>query len=43
METCKCTNAGILSCNAMSINDMYTSGAIEMVDATEQMQCFIAT
>jgi len=38
-----CTDGHISACNSTSIDDMCKSGVLEMIDATEQMQCFIAT
>uniref|UniRef100_A0A7I4B6I7 DNA-directed RNA polymerase subunit beta n=1 Tax=Physcomitrium patens TaxID=3218 RepID=A0A7I4B6I7_PHYPA len=37
-----CTNESAPVCSNTTVDDMYKSGALEMIDATEQMQCFIA-
>lgn len=39
----KCTNGRVVVDSNATIESMCESGALEMVDATEQMQCFIAT
>lgn len=38
-----CNNGSIPVYNNTTIDDMCKAGALEMIDATEQMQCFIAT
>uniref|UniRef100_A0A7I3ZYM9 DNA-directed RNA polymerase n=1 Tax=Physcomitrium patens TaxID=3218 RepID=A0A7I3ZYM9_PHYPA len=38
-----CTNGSTPVCSNTTVDDMHKAGTLEMIDATEQMQCFIAT